>query len=149
MRNSSRSRRRIVCGFLALLAIQMSTQILIASGDGDYPRAIREGGLMPNMLSVPTGQIGDPITLVILVIADDRLLHIVTTPAWQKWCSNCSTTDQFTVDVSSAILLSPTSPFLERQFQSLRGRNIRPAIVFILVEASDKSALSIERAKFR
>lgn len=148
MRNSSRSRRRIGCGFLALLAIQMSTQILIASGDGDYPRAIREGGLMPNMLSVPTGQIGDPIALVILVIADDRLLHIVMTPARQKWRSNCSTTDQVTADVSSAILLSPTSPFLERQFQSLRGRNRRPAIVFILVEASDQNDPPIKMAQF-
>lgn len=85
MRNSSRSRRRIGCGFLALLAIQISTQILIASGDGEYPRAIREGGLMPNVLSMPTGQIGDPIAIVILVIADDRLLHIVVTPVRQKW----------------------------------------------------------------
>lgn len=148
MRNSSRSRRRIVCGFLALLAIQISTQILIASGDGEYPRAIREGGLMPNVLSVPTGQIGDPIALVILVIADDRLLHIVMTPAWQKWRSNCSTTDQVTVDVSSAILLNRTSSFLERPFQLLRGRNRRPAIVFILVEASDQNDPSIKMAQF-
>lgn len=76
---------RIGGRFLALLAIQISTQILIASGDGEYPRAIREGGLMPNVLSMPTGQIGNPIALVILVIADDRLLHIVVTPVRQKW----------------------------------------------------------------
>lgn len=84
VRNSSRSRRKIDSRFLALLAIQMSTQILIAAGDGEHPRAIREGRLMPNVLSMPTGQIGDPIAIVILVISDDRLLHIVMILVWQE-----------------------------------------------------------------
>jgi hypothetical protein len=32
---------------------------------------------MPHVLSVTTSQIGNPIATVILVISDDRLLHVV------------------------------------------------------------------------
>jgi len=45
--------------------------------DGDYPRAIDEGGLMSDVLPMAAGQIGYPVTLFILVISDDRLLHLV------------------------------------------------------------------------
>lgn len=51
--------------------------MLLASSDGEYPGAIDEGGLMPDMLPMATGQIGHPVTLFILVISDDRLLHRV------------------------------------------------------------------------
>jgi hypothetical protein len=30
---------------------------------------------MSNMLSVPTGQIGDPVALFVLMVTDDGLLH--------------------------------------------------------------------------
>ncbi len=56
----------------------MSAQMLLASSDGEYPGAIDEGGLMPDMLPMATGQIGHPVTLFILVISDDRLLHSTT-----------------------------------------------------------------------
>ena len=71
-----RSRKRIGSRFVALLAIQMGTQIPVPSGNGEHPRTVREGGLMPHVLSVTTSQIGNPIAIVILVISDDRLLHV-------------------------------------------------------------------------
>ena len=49
--------------------------MLLTSIDGEHPRAIDERGLMPYVLSMTTGQIGNPVALFILVIADDRLLH--------------------------------------------------------------------------
>ena len=78
MRNLSRSQRRISSRFFALLAVQMGTQVLFTSSDSEHPRAIREWRLVPYVLPMPTGQIGHPVTLVILVISDDRLLHVVT-----------------------------------------------------------------------
>lgn len=77
VRNSSGSRRRRDSRLFALLAIQMGAQILVASCDGKHPRAIREWRLMAHMLPMAAGQIGNPIAIVILVIADDRLLHVV------------------------------------------------------------------------
>ncbi|MDF0675614.1 MAG: hypothetical protein P0120_14925 [Nitrospira sp.] len=79
-RNSSRSRWRISSRFLALLAIQKGTQILIPSVGGEHPRAIREWGLVPDVLSMTTGQIRHPISVLILMIPDDRLLHTVNIP---------------------------------------------------------------------
>jgi hypothetical protein len=32
---------------------------------------------MSNMLSMTTGQIGNPVTILVLMIANDRLLHVV------------------------------------------------------------------------
>ena len=78
MRNLSRSQRRICSRFFALLAIQMGTQVLFTSSDSEHPRAIREWRLVPYVLPMPTGQISHPVTIVILVISDDRLLHAVT-----------------------------------------------------------------------
>jgi len=63
--------------FLALLAVQIGAQMLLTSSDGEYPRAIDEGGLMSDVLPVATGQIGYPVALFILVISDDWLLHLV------------------------------------------------------------------------
>lgn len=82
VQNLPRCRRSLDRRFVALLAIQMGTHIVVASGDGEHPRAIREWRLMPHVLSMTTGQIGDPVTIVILVISDDRLLHVVMTPVW-------------------------------------------------------------------
>lgn len=68
-------RRRISSWFLALLAGQIGAQMLLSPRDSEYPRAIDERGLMPYVLSMTTGQVGNPVALLILVIADDRLLH--------------------------------------------------------------------------
>ena len=68
--------RRISSWFLAFLAVQMGAQMLLASSHGEHPRATDERGLMPYVLSMATGQIGDPVALFILVISNDRLLHI-------------------------------------------------------------------------
>ncbi len=76
----SRSRRSLGRRFVALLAIQIGPHILVASGDGEHPWAVREWRLMPYVLSMTTGQIGNPIAIFILVISDDRLLHVVMNP---------------------------------------------------------------------
>jgi hypothetical protein len=75
---SSRNRRRIGSQFLAFLAVQMGAQMLLTACDGEYPGAIDEGGLMPYVLPMTTGQIGHPIAVFVLVIPNDRLLHGTT-----------------------------------------------------------------------
>jgi hypothetical protein len=74
----SSSRKRFSRRFLALLAVQMGAQMLLTSSNGEYPRAIDEGGLMPYVLPMTTGQIGHPIAVFVLVISNDRLLHGTT-----------------------------------------------------------------------
>jgi hypothetical protein len=76
--NLSGSWRKIGRRFLAFLAVKMSAQMLLASSHGEHPRAIDEGGLMPYVLPMTTGQIGHPIALFVLVISNDRLLHSTT-----------------------------------------------------------------------
>jgi hypothetical protein len=56
----------------------MGAQMLLTPCDGEYPRAIDEGGLMPYVLPMTTGQIGHPIAVFVLVISNDRLLHGTT-----------------------------------------------------------------------
>jgi hypothetical protein len=51
--------------------------MLLTASDGEYPRAIDEGGVMPYVLPMTTGQVGYPVTLFILVISDNWLLHPV------------------------------------------------------------------------
>jgi hypothetical protein len=74
----SGNRRRIGRWFLALLAVQMGAQMLLTPCDGEYPGAVDEGGLMPYVLPMTTGQIGHPIAVFVLVISNDRLLHGTT-----------------------------------------------------------------------
>ena len=57
--------------------------MLLTPSDGKHPRAIREWRLMPYVLPMTTGQIGNPIAMVILVISDDGLLHVVMLLAMQ------------------------------------------------------------------
>jgi hypothetical protein len=52
--------------------------VLLTPCDGEYPRAIDEGGLMPYVLPMTTGQIGHPIAVFVLVIPNDRLSHSTT-----------------------------------------------------------------------
>jgi hypothetical protein len=74
----SSSRKRFSRRFLALLTVQIGAQMLFTPCDGEYPRAIDEGGLMPYVLPMTTGQIGHPIAVFVLVISNDRLLHSTT-----------------------------------------------------------------------
>ena len=66
--------------------------MLLPSGDGEHPRAIREWRLMPYVLSMTTGQVGNPIAIVILVISNDGLLHVVMIPVLQEGCWSHKTT---------------------------------------------------------
>lgn len=103
--------------------------MLCASHPCQNPRAIAERWLVPHVLSMPTSQIGNPVALFILMIADDGLIH---TPPRHSPSTICH-----------------KLPFLKRQLRPLCSRNIRPAFVLILVETSDKYDVSIEIAKFR
>ena len=41
------------------------------------PWTIKERWVMSNMLPMTTGQIGNPVTMLVSVITNDRLLHVV------------------------------------------------------------------------
>jgi hypothetical protein len=49
--------------------------MLLTSRFSKHPRTIGKWRLVPDVLAVTTGQIGNPVGLFILVIADNRLLH--------------------------------------------------------------------------
>lgn len=52
--------------------------MLRAASHGLDPRAVDKRRLMPYMLPMTACQISHPVAIVILVISDDRLLHIGT-----------------------------------------------------------------------
>ena len=60
---------------LALLAIQHLPEVQVAPFFSEHPGPIREWWLMAHMLPVPTGQISHPIAVLILMKAEDALLH--------------------------------------------------------------------------
>jgi len=93
--------------FFALLAIQMGTQVLFTSSDGKHPRAIREWRLVPYVLPMTTGQIGNPIAIVILVISNDGLLHVGMLLAMQDGRRNGKPRSGHE-GVSSVIFLGPS-----------------------------------------
>ncbi len=43
---------------------------------GDHPRPADERRLMAHMLPVPASEVGYPVTVLILMKADDTLLHL-------------------------------------------------------------------------
>ncbi len=51
--------------------------MLLTSVIGQDPWAVEERRVMSNMLPMTTGQIGNPVAMLILVIPNDRLLHVV------------------------------------------------------------------------
>jgi hypothetical protein len=51
--------------------------MLLTSVIGKSPWAVEERRVMSNMLPMTTGQIGNPVAMLILVIPNDRLLHVV------------------------------------------------------------------------
>ena len=66
-----------VSRLVAFLTVQERTEMLLTSMSGKDPWAVEERWVMTNMLSVTTGQISDPVAILILVIINDRLLHVV------------------------------------------------------------------------
>ncbi len=144
------SRRKIGSRFFALLAIQMGTQVLFTSSDSEHPRAIREWRLVPYVLSMTTGQIGNPVALFILVISDDRLLHSMMIHVSQTEGTRDQSSEHVTIcSLQRSVWHSSRLPFLERQLRSLSSGKIPPVFCLILIETSDKYDVSIERTKFR
>ena len=61
--------------FLTFLAVQIRTQVLRAARGLQHPGSIRERRLMPHVLAMATSQIGHPVAVFILVIADNGLFQ--------------------------------------------------------------------------
>lgn len=49
--------------------------MVLSSGNRKYPWPVRHGWMMAHMLAMTARQIGDPISLFVLMISDNRLLH--------------------------------------------------------------------------
>lgn len=62
---------------LALLAVQERAKMLLTSSSGQDPWTIEKWGVMSNMLPVATREIGNPVAVLILMIPNDRLLHVI------------------------------------------------------------------------
>ncbi len=63
--------------------------MLLAARRRQYPRPVRQRRLMPDMLAMTTGQIRNPVTVLILMVAYNRLVHIsVSVAALQDRFSN-------------------------------------------------------------
>lgn len=103
---------------------------------------------MSYVLSMTTGQIGNPIAYFILMISNNRLLHVVVIPVLDDGVGVVPTIIRYCF-FGDLYRSEPTLTFLERQLRSLRGRHIRPVFILILVEAADKDDLPIEMAEFR
>jgi hypothetical protein len=51
--------------------------MLLTAMSGQDPGTVEERWVMSNMLSMTTGQIGNPVTVLVLVVASDGLLHVL------------------------------------------------------------------------
>lgn len=103
---------------------------------------------MPYVLSMTARQIGNPIAYFILMISNDRLLHVVVIPVLDDGVGVVPNDYRYCF-FGDPDRSEPTLTFVERQLRPLRGRHIRPVFMFILIEATDKDDLSIEMAEFR
>lgn len=63
---------------IAQFALEYEAQKLRPPAFGQYPGAIGERWIVPHMLGVPAGQIGHPITHLILMITHNSLFHFLT-----------------------------------------------------------------------
>ncbi len=61
--------------FVTLLARQFDTQMFLSSFFGHYPRSQLKGWVVPDVLSMPTLEVSNPIELNILMKPDHALKH--------------------------------------------------------------------------
>jgi hypothetical protein len=61
----------------AQFAMEHEAQKLLTPAFGQYPGAIGERWIVPHMLGVPAGQIGHPITHLILMKTHNCLFHFI------------------------------------------------------------------------
>lgn len=102
--------------------------MLAAALAGDNPRPIHKRWLMPHMLAMAAGQIGHPVALFILMIADNGLVHDVLE--------------------RRLFAINLNLPFLKRHLWTLRSGEIGPPFLAVHVETPQKHDLPIEMAKF-
>ncbi len=55
-----------------------------SSGFRQDPWPFNQGGIMAYMLPVSTGQVGNPILVFILMISDNRLIHVAGLDRWEE-----------------------------------------------------------------
>ena len=61
--------------FVAALTVQLCPKMLLTSFWGGHPRAGDEGWVVADMLTMATGEVGDPVTFFVLMIPNDVLFH--------------------------------------------------------------------------
>jgi hypothetical protein len=59
-----------------LLTIQRLSYVLLPTGFGEDPGSGRHRRTVPHMLPMPARQIRNPITVFILMVSNNRLLHV-------------------------------------------------------------------------
>lgn len=74
---SQRVSRSEASRLFAFLTVQQRAEMALTPVIGQDPWTIKERWVMSNMLSMTTGQIGNPVAMLVLMITDDRLLHVV------------------------------------------------------------------------
>lgn len=60
---------------LTFFTVERGAEVLIPSSLADHPWAIEKRRVMAHVLPMAAGQLRHPISLFVLVISDDRLLH--------------------------------------------------------------------------
>ena len=65
-------------GLIAEDAVQRLAKPRAATLFREYPRAQLPWWIVPHVLVVATGELGDPMTVIVLMKTDDRLLHVVS-----------------------------------------------------------------------
>jgi hypothetical protein len=119
----------------------------LATVGSESPWTVKEWWLMTNMLPVTTGQVGNPVALFVLMVANDRLLHVAPVVRSQIMSIGGTATGENTERDFSIQNLS--LPFFKRQFRSLQRGQVLPALVLVLIKAPNKDHVSIEMAKLR
>ena len=60
---------------VAFLAIEYAADKILATFFGLHPLSYKPGRIVPHVVPVPAAQIRNPVTLLILMKADNRLFH--------------------------------------------------------------------------
>lgn len=74
--NPASYRDSVIDHLVAILAFEFGAEMLFASCFRYDPGPIDPRGVVTNMLGMATGQVGDPIALLVLVITNDFLFHV-------------------------------------------------------------------------
>jgi len=88
------------------------------------------------MLTVATGQVGDPVAILIQVVPDDRLVH-GPTPGGES------------VTGHSIFAVECRLSLLKRTLRTFSGRHKSPMLFSVFVKTSDENDFSVEVPELR